>query len=92
MTATGGARLARTQYTNHRHQHTINTTQTQTHKQPPRAAQPTPSGLFLYSAFSLGFNAIVFLVNLAIVFLLMGAFLWLAVAYAANQAIRYGVR
>jgi hypothetical protein len=34
----------------------------------------------------------VFLVNLAIVFLLMGAFMWLVVAYAANQAIKYGVR
>ncbi|KIY93817.1 hypothetical protein MNEG_14146 [Monoraphidium neglectum] len=55
-------------------------------------SHPTPGSFYLYSTFNLGFNTIVFLVNLAIVFLLMGAFLWLAVAYAANQAIRYGVR
>lgn len=59
---------------------------------PPPAAQPTPSSYYLYSIFNLGFNTIVFLVNLAIVFLLMGAFMWLVVAYAANQAIKYGVR
>jgi hypothetical protein len=56
------------------------------------AANATPSSYYLYSIFNLGFNTIVFLVNLAIVFLLMGAFMWLVVAYAANQAIKYGVR
>lgn len=55
-------------------------------------AHPTPSSYYIYSIFNLGFNTIVFLVNLAIVFLLMGAFMWLVVAYAANQAIKYGVR
>eukprot|EP00775_Hariotina_reticulata_P001899 gene1899-2233_t len=40
----------------------------------------------------MGFNIIVFFVNLAILFLMMGAFLWLVVAYAANLSIRGGVK
>ena len=40
----------------------------------------------------MGFNIIVFFVNLAIMFLMMGAFLWLVVAYAANLSIKGGVK
>lgn len=40
----------------------------------------------------MGFNIIVYFVNLAILFLMMGAFLWLVVAYAANLSIKGGVR
>jgi len=56
------------------------------------AARPTPSSFYLYRVFNMGFNIIVFFVNLAILFLMMGAFLWLVVAYAANLSIRGGVK
>jgi hypothetical protein len=46
----------------------------------------------MYMAFNVGFNTIVFLVMMAIILLIAGAFLWLVVAYAANSSIRYGVR
>jgi hypothetical protein len=58
----------------------------------PRAARPTPSSYYLYRTFNMGFNIIVFFVNMAIVLLMMGAFLWLVVAYAANVSIKFGVR
>ncbi|KAF8066285.1 hypothetical protein HT031_002608 [Scenedesmus sp. PABB004] len=55
-------------------------------------ARPSPSSLYLYRVFNLGFNIIVFFVNMAIILLMMGAFLWLVVAYAANVSIKFGVR
>lgn len=58
----------------------------------PPAARPSPSSLLLFRVFNLGFNIIVFFVNLAILFLMMGAFLWLVIAYAANLSIKGGVR
>eukprot|EP00878_Enallax_costatus_P036063 GHUV01040356.1.p1 GENE.GHUV01040356.1~~GHUV01040356.1.p1 ORF type:complete len:170 (+),score=50.54 GHUV01040356.1:240-749(+) len=55
-------------------------------------ARTTPSSYYLYRVFNMGFNIIVFFVNLAIMFLMMGAFLWLVVAYAANLSIKGGVK
>jgi hypothetical protein len=46
----------------------------------------------MYRVFNLGFNIIVFFVDMAIILLMMGAFLWLVVAYAANVSIKFGVR
>lgn len=55
------------------------------------AARPTPGGFYLYRVFNLGYNFIVFFVNMFIVFLMMGAFLWLVIAYGANLSIKGGV-
>ena len=54
-------------------------------------ARPTPSSFYLYRVFNLGYNFIVFFVNMFIIFLMMGAFLWLVVAYGANLSIKGGV-
>ena len=56
------------------------------------AARPSASSYYMYIAFNLGFNTIVFLVTTAIILLIAGAFLWLVVAYAANVSIKFGVR
>lgn len=56
------------------------------------AARPNPSSFYMYRIFNLGFNIIVFFVDMAIILLMMGAFLWLVVAYAANVSIKFGVR
>lgn len=51
----------------------------------------SPSSFYLYRVFNLGYNFIVFFVNLFIIFLMMGAFLWLVIAYGANLSIKGGV-
>jgi hypothetical protein len=55
------------------------------------AARSSPGSIYLYRVFNLGYNFIVFFVNMFIVFLMMGAFLWLVVAYGANLSIKGGV-
>lgn len=55
------------------------------------AVRNSPSSFYLYRVFNLGYNFIVFFVNLFIIFLMMGAFLWLVVAYGANLSIKGGV-
>lgn len=50
------------------------------------------SAFTVYATFNLGINIVVWLMQLAIVVLLMGCLTWLAVAYAANAAIKGGVR
>lgn len=55
------------------------------------AVRNSPSSYYLYRVFNLGYNFIVFFVNMFIVFLMMGAFLWLVVAYGANLSIKGGV-
>ncbi|KAF6254479.1 hypothetical protein COO60DRAFT_318071 [Scenedesmus sp. NREL 46B-D3] len=55
-------------------------------------ARPTLSSFYMYRIFNLGFNIIVLFVDMAIILLMMGAFLWLVVAYAANVSMKFGVR
>jgi hypothetical protein len=55
------------------------------------AVRNSPSSFYLYRVFNLGYNFIVFFVNLFIIFLMMGAFLWLVIAYGANLSIKGGV-
>lgn len=57
----------------------------------PLPVRNSPSSFYLYRVFNLGYNFIVFFVNLFIIFLMMGAFLWLVVAYGANLSIKGGV-
>jgi hypothetical protein len=57
----------------------------------PKTVRNSPSSFYLYRVFNLGYNFIVFFVNMFIVFLMMGAFLWLVVAYGANLSIKGGV-
>lgn len=56
-----------------------------------RPVRNSPSSFYLYRVFNLGYNFIVFFVNMFIIFLMMGAFLWLVVAYGANLSIKGGV-
>jgi hypothetical protein len=46
----------------------------------------------VYATFNLGVNIVIWLLQLGVVLLMMGALTWLAVAYAANAAIRGSVR
>ncbi len=50
------------------------------------------SAIYVYTAFNLGFNIILWLVQLAIVLLLMGALTWLVVVLAASLTIQNSVR
>jgi len=58
----------------------------------PQQHDQRPAAFTCYRVFNMGFNIIVFFVKLAILFLMMGAFLWLVVAYAANLSIKGGVK